>query len=346
MSSTFSNKPRLYEKIVEVSRGYTADKHSQKEFKPYGFVLNYSNSCNFSCKHCFTKSGSGDISESKLTMDDLKSLSHQADELGVYELDIQGGEPLSYPNLFDVLEALDPGKFYTYLTSNAWLLTQELADKVAAAGVDRITISIDSFDAKEHDDLRQQQGSYKKAMESLEYVAKAGMRPYVNITVGNYNARDKKFLEFCESLLEKKYGVAYNCAIPVGDWQNNYDVMLTPEDTIALEDFRKKHPQIIRDLWNYFDKNAPLVRGCPIVNLFYVNPLGDVLPCPYVQAKIGNIMEQPLKEILEYGFTIGYFNTFSEKCLAGEDVDFAKKYLGQKTSVLNPMSAQEYFNIK
>ena len=40
--------------------------------------------------------------------------------------------------------------------------------------------------------------------------------------------------------------------------------------------------------------------GCTTVNRLYVTPIGDVLVCPYVHIKIGNIFEQSLKEIVDY----------------------------------------------
>jgi hypothetical protein len=69
-----------------------------------------------------------------------------------------------------------------------------------------------------------------------------------------------------------------------------------------------------------------------------------VLVCPYVHIKIGNIYEQSLKEITEYGFSIKRFNNFSAKCLAGEDKEFNAKYMqfpGQ--SIFKPAKAEDIF---
>ena len=84
--------------------------------------------------------------------------------------------------------------------------------------------------------------------------------------------------------------------------------------------------------------------GCNTVNRLYITPIGDVLVCPYVHIKIGNVFEQSLKEITEYGFTIKQFSEHSSLCLAGEDTEFIKKYMsfgGQ--SIFNPADAREIF---
>jgi MoaA/NifB/PqqE/SkfB family radical SAM enzyme len=66
------------------------------------------------------------------------------------------------------------------------------------------------------------------------------------------------------------------------------------------------------------------------------------LPCPYIHTKLGNIKEKPLKEILKYAFSFDVFNKLSSKCLVGEDINFAKKYLNKKTSVLNPLLVEDF----
>ena len=58
--------------------------------------------------------------------------------------------------------------------------------------------------------------------------------------------------------------------------------------------------------------------------------------CPYVHIKIGNILKEPLKDIVEKGFKIKYFRNHSDLCLAGEDKEFINKY--DKTRSINSVS--------
>ena len=79
------------------------------------------------------------------------------------------------------------------------------------------------------------------------------------------------------------------------------------------------------------------ILGCTTVNRLYITPIGDVLVCPYVHIKIGNIFKQSLKEIVDYGFRIKYFRNHSDLCLAGEDKSFIQKFMtksGQQFSIL------------
>lgn len=342
MSNVFVKKKRMTEKMILLSREYGKNHKHGTSVK--GFILNYSNKCNFTCPHCYTRSGAGEFGETKLTMDDIRRLANEADELGVYEIDIQGGEPLLNPQLFDILKAIQTDRFYVYITTNGWLLDKSMAERLAEAGVDRISVSIDAFSPEEHDHFRRREGSFQRCIDALNFTQEAGMKAYVNIVVGHYNAQSKELKEFVQYLDKNNWGIVFNCASPTGNWRNNYDVMLREEDSRALEQLKKEHPSIIRDLWNYFNPNDELVYGCPAVNLFYVNPLGDILPCPYIHTKLGNIKEEPLKDIIERGFSVKKFREYSGKCLVGEDLEFAHKYLKKDMTILNPIALDELFD--
>ena len=83
----------------------------------------------------------------------IKRLADEADELGYFEFDLQGGELLQ-PKLFEVLEAIKPERFYMYLTTNGYYLDESMAKKLAEYKVSRVSVSIDSMDEKIHDEIR------------------------------------------------------------------------------------------------------------------------------------------------------------------------------------------------
>ena len=95
----------------------------------------------------------------------------------------------------------------------------------------------------------------------------------------------------------------------------------------------------------YFDRNNEKILGCTTVNRLYITPLGDVLVCPYVHIKIGNIFKNSLKEIVDYGFSIKYFRNHSDLCLAGEDKEFIKKFMSRDgQTIFNPALAEDIFS--
>ena len=71
-----------------------------------------------------------------------------------FEFDLQGGELLLQPKLFQVLEAIKPERFYMYLTTNGFYLDESMAKRLAEYKVSRVSVSIDSMDEKIHDEIR------------------------------------------------------------------------------------------------------------------------------------------------------------------------------------------------
>jgi len=111
-----------------------------------------------------------------------------------------------------------------------------------------------------------------------------------------------------------------------------------------LRKLRLEYKNLVRNIWDPFDKTNEKSIGCTTVNRVYITPLGDVLACPYVHIKIGNILEQPLKEIIEHGFSIKHFNNHSPICLAGENKEFVSNYMSRAgQSIFRPSKTTDIF---
>ncbi len=303
--------------------------------------LSYDNACNFKCQHCFTKAPEGINAFDHMPMELVEKLADDADRLGFYEFDLQGGELLIHPELFfELVRRVGAERFYLYLTTNGYFLDRKMAARLAKAGIDRVSVSIDGLDADEHDKFRGKAGAFDRAIQALHYVKEEGIEPFMNITVGHYNAFSAELEEQLAYSHEHGFKSILNAAVPAGCWKGNYDVMLTPEDTKRIEELRKKYPNMVRDLWNPFDRNQEEIIGCNAGNILYITPWGDVLPCPFIHIKLGNIYEQSLAEIVEYTFSIPAFSEYSARCLAGEDKEFVKRYMSGDISTRNPADAR------
>ena len=341
------DKPRLARKLKDF-HSYVRKNDGQIGTKQRGIDLNLNNACNLTCEYCFTNSPKADHVKDTLPTDVVGNLADQADELGIFEFDLQGGELLLRPDtLFEVLEAIQPERFYLYLTTNGFFLDEAMANRLAEAKVSRVSVSVDSFHAETHDKIRGRKDSWRRAMEGLKNVQNAGLDPYLNITVGHYNAFSEDIEMLCQYSEDNDYTTLLNVAVPSGMWlkiDKMAEVMVDEEDKARLIELRKQHKNILRNIWNPFDRNYEAVLGCNTVNRLYITPLGDVLVCPYVHIKIGNIYEQSLKEITEYGFGIKHFRNHSDLCLAGENKDFVKQFMsGEGQSIFNPANAKEIF---
>ena len=275
----------------------------------------------------------------------LKEIADEADKLGYIEWDLQGGEVLLRPDkLFEALDAIQPERFYLYVTTNGYKVDRKIIKELGKRGVSRMSVSFDSWDPDFHDEMRGRKDSWKRAIQALEYIQEAGMDPYMNVTVGHYNAKSEDLRMLLEYSKKKKYRTLVNVACPTGMWNQVHDVVCDEEDQKHIRKLRKEYKNLNRNLWNPFDPKLEKIMGCTTVNRMYITALGDVLACPYVHIKIGNVFENTLKEISDYGFRIKHFKNHSEKCLAGEDLNFIKKFNSTPgKTIFNPVKADEIF---
>ena len=92
--------------------------------------------CNFQCTHCsaeyymdrhLEKVLNVKEDRKQMTIDDIKDISKQADELGLARFVITGGEPLVMRDFDEVVAAIDPEKHYIISDTNGWFLDDKKA---------------------------------------------------------------------------------------------------------------------------------------------------------------------------------------------------------------------------
>ena len=94
---TLLDKPRLMEKLKSFY-DYVKKNNGQIGTKQRGIDLNYNNACNLRCEYCFTEAPKGEHAKEELPVDLIADIANQADELGIFEFDLQGGELLLRPD--------------------------------------------------------------------------------------------------------------------------------------------------------------------------------------------------------------------------------------------------------
>ncbi len=307
---------------------------------PRAITINYNNVCNFKCDFCFSADPKNEHLKKALSFDTIKDLADQAHELGIWEIVLTGGElTLNKEKLIRLIHTFGSARFQIVLITNGYKLTQEYADELAANGLDCVAVSVSGMDAKEHDKSRGVAGSHARALQALKHVKNAGMAAWPNVIYGHHNADSQDLLDLLEHAKENEYSTYFMMAMPYGSFKDN---LMDSNDMKRLDWIRKNY-NCFFDTWDMYDRKKEKITGCWTVNRSYISPLGDVFPCPYIPIKIGNILEQPLKEILDYGFGIKYFGGFSPICISAFDKRFREKFLKEERDIFNPYDAKEIF---
>jgi GTP 3',8-cyclase len=144
--------------------------------------------CNFRCVYCMPKEVFG-REYAFLERSELLSLEEIARVVGVFAglgvrtVRITGGEPLVRRNVEHLVELLAAiPELELALTTNGALLAQK-AETLARAGLDRVTVSLDSLDDATFRALNDADFPVERVLEGIDAAAAAGMPVKVNAVV-------------------------------------------------------------------------------------------------------------------------------------------------------------------
>jgi MoaA/NifB/PqqE/SkfB family radical SAM enzyme len=227
----------------------------------------------------------------ELDTDQIKAVIEEARSLGVLEIIFSGGEPLLRNDIMELIQYARSRGLITRLNSNGLLLTPERIAQLKAAGLSRCSVSIDHPDPETHDRLRKFPGLYRKAVEGIGNLIKAGIPCQIQ-TYASRQTIDSGLKEIIG--LGKRLGVVgvfILFPIASGRWEGAFDEVLTEEErgkVRALQDLKCVHLEL----------PTPGKPCCLFTrSILYVSPQGDVSPCPFMPYRLGNIKAQPLREL-------------------------------------------------
>ncbi|HEY2615227.1 MAG TPA: radical SAM protein, partial [Chthoniobacterales bacterium] len=110
------------------------------DHKPWVAHLYVTEQCNLDCHYC----NEYDNSVPHPATADLKRWMDKIRELRVARLGLQGGEPLKHPDIAELVRyAKSLGFYKVSMSSNGFLLTQDLLRELEKAGLDSFHISVD-----------------------------------------------------------------------------------------------------------------------------------------------------------------------------------------------------------
>jgi GTP 3',8-cyclase len=144
--------------------------------------------CNFRCVYCMPKEVYGReyaFLERKelLTFEEIEQIARAFVSRGVRKIRITGGEPLIRRNLDHLIELLAAlGEVDLALTTNGALLARH-ADRLAAAGLTRVTVSLDSLDDEIFRTMNDVDFPVARVLEGIDAASAAGLPVKVNVVV-------------------------------------------------------------------------------------------------------------------------------------------------------------------
>ncbi|MEN7341490.1 MAG: GTP 3',8-cyclase MoaA [Pseudomonadota bacterium] len=182
--------------------------------------------CNFRCPYCMPESEFGEDyaflrKAHRLTNEEIVRCARIAVDLGVTKLRLTGGEPLlvkKLPELVKDLAAI-PGIDDLAMTTNGLLLDKH-AKALKAAGLHRLTLSLDSIDADTFLKMSGGRGSLDGVMRGIDEAVAAGFSSLKINTVVQRGVNDHQVLDLLAHFRETPHVVRLIEYMDVGNRNN------------------------------------------------------------------------------------------------------------------------------
>ena len=258
--------------------------------------------CNLACRHCLSDSGTKAPGE--LTTGEALSLIDAFAEMGIFYVNIGGGEPMMRRDFFQILEHAVARRVGVKFSTNGTFLDADAAERLAAMDYVDVQVSIDGHDAATNDDVRGE-GSFAKAVAALANLAAAGFaNPKISVVATRHNIGHLDELE----ALAKSHGAALRVTRlrPSGRGALSYSALRpTEQQNRELFAWLSGRPEVLTG--DSFFHLSPLGDPLPGLNMCgagrvvcLVDPVGDVYACPFTihpDFKAGNVRDTEFSRI-------------------------------------------------
>ncbi|MBZ0154652.1 MAG: GTP 3',8-cyclase MoaA [Alphaproteobacteria bacterium] len=257
--------------------------------------------CNLRCIYCMPSEGVKLIQHKDiLRYEEIIRIVRVAADLGVRKVRLTGGEPLTrkdLPHLVAAISAIE-GIEDISLTTNG-LLLKKLARPLAAAGLKRVNVSLDSLRPERYREITRG-GDIGEVLSGIEEAEKAGILPIKLNMVPIRGFNDDEIEDFARLTLKKDYDVRFIEFMPIGAQE-----IWSHEKYISTEEIRRRvdaiAPLIPLKLRKsgparYFRfENAPGVIGfispithhfCGSCNRLRITSDGKLRPCLFSETEI------------------------------------------------------------
>ena len=271
-----------------------------KEHKLFSISFELTYRCVERCIHCYIDDAPKFCAADELTLNEYKNILQQARELGCINVLFTGGEVLLRPDLCDIVEYAVKLGFIVNIYTTGTGLTAEVFDRLCAAKVNGISVSLYSGIASEHDKITGVKGSFEKTLKAALMFKSRGVNTFIKCVVMKQN------FDSLESLFE--LGKRLNIYVTaVARIISGHESKCAADYALgSLELYKKFYELNSRyvDADHTADKfsREQLLNGTSCragLNSLSIDPFGGVRPCLSFPKAFGNVREDDLQTLWE-----------------------------------------------
>ena len=252
---------------------------------PIGLLAELTHRCPLQCAYC-SNPIQLDRRSAELSTDDWKRVFSQANDLGVLQLHLSGGEPTARDDLVEIVAYCASLELYTNLITSGVLLDDIKLKALADVGLDHVQLSLQDVDPLNADHIAGFKGGHGKKLALGHAVVKLGLPLTVNAVIHRHNIGSiedmvRLALEMGARRVEIAHVQYYGWAL-----KNRSHLMPTREQAFESDQLVKKlrmdfRGKIVIDsvIPDYYAKVPKPCMGGWGSRVLNVNPSGKTLPC-------------------------------------------------------------------
>jgi len=280
--------------------------------------------CNFRCPHCSISILQRQRQYKQwMSVEEVSRVADELKRMGCFLCCVLGGEPTLRKDLCEIISVFHQRQILPTIITNAYLIEDEAyIRELKRAGLFNIGFSLNGATAESHDAFAQKPGSFEKVMWMIEVARELGICVSIALVPTHENIANGEYRKLIDFAAEKKIRVNVNYPALCGEWTGSYDELLTRSE---LEEIREyfKLPHVTSDFTVMAGKYE-----CPAGRKkVHILSDGSVCPCPFMHISFGNILREPLEEIMDRIWSFDVFMSRPDYCLVSESVEFNEKYL-------------------
>jgi radical SAM protein with 4Fe4S-binding SPASM domain len=273
---------------------------------PLNASLELTLNCNIRCLHCYNfdrdqprraaaaEAECGSASRPELSLAQILDVMDQLRAAGTLFLGLTGGEVLTYPHLFAVLDHARERNFAVQLLTNGSMLQPGVAARLASyRNLLGVSISIYGATADVHDAITQIPGSWRRTWEGARRLQRLGVTVRLKFVIMRQNAHQMADMRASASAEGFAYSIDVTITPRHDASRGSLATRVTDEqlDQLYRGPLRDLVPKGKRKITDEGFACNCARGGCAI------SVHGDVYPCVAVPWTAGNVLEQPFIDI-------------------------------------------------
>ena len=214
--------------------------------RPYVISWNLTYRCNLACEHCYLDAGGTPLVGTDNFADRSELGTEECfrviDEIAAFAPEcltiLTGGEPLLRRDILDIIRRAAERELWVVVGTNGVSITENLARRLAEAGVRGLSLSLDALDPDRHDRFRNVRGAWRNTVEGAEILNRTGLPFIVQTTVGSHNLGELEAIaDFAHDRLAAKVWNLY-FLVPTGRGQFVSDITPAQYDEVLASLYR------------------------------------------------------------------------------------------------------------